>query len=843
MNTVQQKIAHREVINVDAILGASKLNSFTKVRPKFARTKATTSNSRSKPSKGVNKASLEGKELIIIDDAGSSLSGKKELSSRPRCVRHGNVSRRNEPNKTTTGHGGMNTHAQQPANKKKRGRRGKKRRRNSEQGVEATRTKKANKAQVRKKTVPPKSAVLASVIARASNKLNGNKNSAKIVPHSDHGCVGSGSAIDKLDQHSLQRTKSTRKEAGDSQPEKAFDDRYSGEKSSFLKSILSSAIGNRSPREENSNEISSTQQFELSKYNHPNEVLTHSSSRDQGNPIDKNPVNPLALHQALRHNVFSKRMGLALNREEKGSGQSNATTVKIIRSKPIYSTDTNPNPSAEQCVDKNDESSKLLQKELLSRFYDDESPVVERKNNSKVDFVSDVKDSMRGHRQSIQKYKAMYEMPQKKPRRPSLVTAYRQALLDAFGLRQLFATELDENPNEEITVADANETSSDCFRTTDTAMLRPNISRAMNLVVSNDKTLVNMRISSQIKAENLKGMTLLFAAVMYGCHKTVLMLLRLGANVRHRDSANKKAIDYIDREEASRDSDLGLKLKLLTLCEQSYKILDEACSVRDWQLVELTIMGVEGFELTATGKELELQKILFCRVMLDGRSKGYVTEPTAVSDYIDFSSSRPYVFRLNKKLQLISGSKMEIRLFMGQNAGEESNILLSTWGCYCNSLLDAATKEGITGVFDLLPATEGITGEETGLSLHNRLLRYDSEYESIKKSKFVKELLGLIDGFAAWMDELFSITEDNVKIASLRQLLEIPHCRGLTILHAAVYLEDEKLVTRLLKLGVSPGILSEHGTPLDIAGKLLMKYPDSVALSTIKFLLRHSDLT
>mmetsp|Transcript_11345 Transcript_11345/g.17012 ORF Transcript_11345/g.17012 Transcript_11345/m.17012 type:complete len:846 (-) Transcript_11345:15-2552(-) len=841
-----QQSAHREVIDVDAILGASKLGSFTKVRPAFAThtTIAKSSNKRSKSCEYGRNVNAEKNEVIVIDRALSRCGNKESTKPvAPLCVaRHNGASARsNVPTTKTTSP--LGAAKQQPTGKKRKkrgGKRSRKKRPNLKQSVDATLIKKAKIAPVPLKTVPPggnstqtQSIAFGSTIACAITP-SGNKNIAKIVPHSNHGSVGS-IPRKRLEEQSFSQIHCARKSAAASRPEKAVEDRNTVKTSSFFKSIFSSAVGDQqeTPRNKNFSENSSSLQRKPTKSNHPDDALALTERK------------PLVCAEEEDWSQYyeSEFEDELLVRKAALPGSE---AVKILKSTAKYSHNTSTNPSAKECVKRNEHLGKVLEKKLLSSYFGDESSVSEKRNVRKVDFVPEVKDSMRGHGQSIQNYKAMYEMPQRERKRSPIESAYREALLDAFGLRQLFAIELDdEQMEEDITEAEANNIASGCFRMTDSEILRPNISRAMNIVLSND-ALVNMRISSQIKEANLKGMTLLFAAVLYGCHKSVLMLLRLGADVRHKDSAKKKAIDYIDRKEALRDKDLGLKLKLLTLCEQSFKLLDEACSVCDWQLVELTIMGVEGFELTEAGEELseelELQKTLFCSVMLDEQSKGYVTQSAAVSDSIDFSFSRPYVFRLNKKLQLISRSKMEIRLYMGNDAEEGDKTLLSTWGCYSNSLLDAATKEGIGGVFDLLPTTQGVTCEGARLSLYNRLLPYDSAYENYKQSKLVTELPGLIDGFAAWMDDFSSNANDDIKKPSLVDLLEIPHCRGLTLLHAAVYLKDLKLVSRLLKLGVSPHLLSQHGTPLDIAGKLSKRFPGSVVLSKIKALLRHSEL-
>lgn len=58
------------------------------------------------------------------------------------------------------------------------------------------------------------------------------------------------------------------------------------------------------------------------------------------------------------------------------------------------------------------------------------------------------------------------------------------------------------------------------------------------------------------------------------CHQIVHLLLRLGANARQKDSSKRRAADYIDKDKAADDFDLGLKLKLLTIYEELYKAIE-----------------------------------------------------------------------------------------------------------------------------------------------------------------------------------------------------------------------------------------------------------------------------
>jgi len=227
-------------------------------------------------------------------------------------------------------------------------------------------------------------------------------------------------------------------------------------------------------------------------------------------------------------------------------------------------------------------------------------------------------------------------------------------------------------------------------------------------------------------------------------------------------------------------------------------------------------MGTRGLQLTNWGEELEFERRVYCLVKFDGNEKHHKTTLVNLSKFADFKRSKPYSFRLNGKSQLRQGALIEVQLHMGRGKYNDDHVMLSSWTQRANDLLSAATKAGaVTGFFDIKPSHRFLITTGARLELNLELLQSDNKYEKDKKQRCAKELRRIIDEFVALQGVLpdAMVGDDMINIS-------IPYCRDLSLLHAAVNVGDEKLVSKLLKLGADPTVHSEDGTPLEIAEKL-----------------------
>ena len=92
---------------------------------------------------------------------------------------------------------------------------------------------------------------------------------------------------------------------------------------------------------------------------------------------------------------------------------------------------------------------------------------------------------------------------------------------------------------------------------------------------------------------------------------------------------------------------------------------------------------------------------------------------------------------------------------------------------------------------------------------------YDLEFESRSREKRRQELANVIDSaeiVAASLRKRGISIEVNTKIAALGNL---------SLLHAAVLLEDETLVRRLLAKNADPAAHSNLGSPIEIVQRLI----------------------
>lgn len=566
-------------------------------------------------------------------------------------------------------------------------------------------------------------------------------------------------------------------------------------------------------------------EHDATKNNLPNQPTTSINSCT---PTKISTVPTDILSQKVHHQDKRQRCASALSRASSQKGNRS-----ILKTCPKYGSINDPNPTVDQAVSVITAANKVREKQLVSNSAES-SHDIEEKKLPKIDFVPEVENSKLGYKREnspfsimLQEEKAIHKLQRNehqggKEHHPPIARAYQDALLDAFGLRSLKTTEVEEERDGDVAIDEAKWKKSALYKSKDEKNLKPNFSRALHLILSHDRSLLNMELkhdfisSTMHMGEECLGMTLLFAAVKNSCHRMVHLLLRLGAKVRQKDRSKRRAADYIDKDKALADFDLGLKLKLILIYEESYKAIDDSCSVHDWQRIQLKIMGVKGLQLTNWGEELQFGRSIYGLVKIGGHQKNHKTAIVDMSKNVDFKSSKPYSFLLNGKSQLRKGALVEVQIHMGRGKYDDDHVMLSSWTQHANELVNAATSTGIGGSFDLGPSHRFLITEGAKLELHLQLLPKDTRYEKHKKQRCAVDLCRIVDELVALQGVLPYAMDDDDMIN-----ISIPYCCNLSLLHAAVYVGDKELVSRLLKLGIDTSVESENGTPLEIACRLL----------------------
>jgi hypothetical protein len=126
-----------------------------------------------------------------------------------------------------------------------------------------------------------------------------------------------------------------------------------------------------------------------------------------------------------------------------------------------------------------------------------------------------------------------------------------------------------------------------------------------------------------------------------------------------------------------------------------------------------------------------------------------------------------------------------------------------------NSIAD---YKAISGTF---PLRSTPCLESGYLSVEIQRLPYDSQYEEKVKVAQSNELSGLIS-------LIESLRSDNIDLPGN---LHIPTANNLSLLHAAIYLENADIVKRLLSLGARPSSDLPVLSPLELSKSLNIKHP------------------
>ena len=218
--------------------------------------------------------------------------------------------------------------------------------------------------------------------------------------------------------------------------------------------------------------------------------------------------------------------------------------------------------------------------------------------------------------------------------------------------------------------------------------------------------------------------------------------------------------------------------------------------------------------------------LLFCVPTWDGRQLNHITTVEPLSQNPDWSKSIPYQFRFNDEVKSsYTGKTLLVQLIKGDPTSRD-NFLLSTWQSTGEELNQIANYKAIKGTFPL-SASQFL--ESGYISIEIQRLPYDSEYEKkVKKtqSNELSGLIGLVEGLKALKVDLPSN-------------LTIPTADDLSLLHAAIYLENFDLVRTLLNLGASVTTGAPGRSPMELSKSMNDKCPNKDNEKVLSVLCSH----
>jgi hypothetical protein len=205
--------------------------------------------------------------------------------------------------------------------------------------------------------------------------------------------------------------------------------------------------------------------------------------------------------------------------------------------------------------------------------------------------------------------------------------------------------------------------------------------------------------------------------------------------------------------------------------------------------------------------------LLFCAATWDGRQLNHISTVEPLTQSPDFSKSHPFQFRFNDEVKsTFKGKKLIVQLIKG-DPNSRDNFQLSAWESSGEELNKTAEYKAISGTFALRSSPFLESGY---LSVEIQRLPYDRQYEEKVKMTQSNELSGLI----ALVESLRS---ENIDLSIN---LQIPTANHLSLLHAAVYLENVDIVKRLLSLGAKPTSDLCGLSPLELSKSLNQRSPN-----------------
>mmetsp|Transcript_4685 Transcript_4685/g.7177 ORF Transcript_4685/g.7177 Transcript_4685/m.7177 type:complete len:959 (+) Transcript_4685:1576-4452(+) len=326
-------------------------------------------------------------------------------------------------------------------------------------------------------------------------------------------------------------------------------------------------------------------------------------------------------------------------------------------------------------------------------------------------------------------------------------------------------------------------------------------------------------------------------------HRDLIQLLKTGeyANIASSDSKTKSPLDYVkerlsylqrdrtNNSDAKSYQDFMLKKKVLKIFINAKHIIDLARHLKHWVSVEMVPHQIKDFQLTDKGIFHPSTNFLFCLVHIDGAKEADIPL-TPFETSIEFENMKhcpKYMIPYNKQLDFTLQDKkadmrvVNIKVIKGDSPSQHSNVKLGTWTETIKNIGCNAETFGEKIIEGRLKKTEFLAGGSICVKVRMKKLGVD--FKRNKRLDIAKQLSGVID----WITMFQKETSENSKRDHLLDVnISFQSSGGLSLLHAAVYAADLKLVKRLLSLGADPNAGSEVGTAKELSYSLADKTKD-----------------
>jgi len=332
-------------------------------------------------------------------------------------------------------------------------------------------------------------------------------------------------------------------------------------------------------------------------------------------------------------------------------------------------------------------------------------------------------------------------------------------------------------------------------------------------------------------------------------YRDVIDMLQAGASPSSRDGSKKSPKDHVkerleelkferahdpgNRELVAKMKDFELKRKVLSIYLDAIATIDKARFNKKWDRFNVQIDRIKDVCLSVRGAEHEGSQVLECRTHIkDEEMRPLPLIPmkgTIMHDWRNDESARDYSFNYNPHLTDPSRSNIVVSLFKGDRRDAIAPILLGEAVVPISRVSAAVVdKEKIV---ERLPPNEFLTSCAISIAASKE----DKETHA-RKAKSA-EVAGKLKEVIQWITQFNKETQaDSAGAFTLSGDIKAPKC-GISLLHAAIYLDEPDLVTQLMQLGANPAAPSDVGSARMLATNLLGDKEDKKSCEVLSIMM------
>jgi len=307
------------------------------------------------------------------------------------------------------------------------------------------------------------------------------------------------------------------------------------------------------------------------------------------------------------------------------------------------------------------------------------------------------------------------------------------------------------------------------------------------------------------------------------------VLIRSGTDVETSDMNDRTALEYAAYKYTEleqlmlsstgiRDASLeyqklmyDLKKKLLKFFIEANSVIYASEALYYWSYATISISGFKDLSPLDFSAHMPTCDKVYCTVRIRRRpARSLPCVPLSSSP--SWSDLQLLTFQCEYHKHSYKENEVVVDLYTGENLPAVDNIvLLGSWFGDIDDCVDRSKDQ--TDIVTKISRKTGYV-QEGDMSWKIEKLKFDEKVAESTRENLARRLFTLID----WLENL---KRDAAGVGmSIDANVTFPLHGNLTLLHAAVYLQDRKLVRRLLQLGANPNFCGcMEGTPVELSSR------------------------